>query len=176
MEPSHNRQSIEYKLLNQIKRYVACCKHKTIRCYSTVIGIQLFISLVCNSTIRTGFQIQIQELVMKIGVDKQLLHLSNSTGCYRWVSGCRFCCQNIFIVSVGVANNFTILQCFVSEFKNYDGNKNRSKSSINLQTNQPYILLGQGHSKDTKLNHSYEGFGILRAVILYVQPHYGYMM
>ena len=50
-------QHLEWKVPDQIKWYVACFKHETIRCYSIAIGIQLCTSLVFNSTIRISLQI-----------------------------------------------------------------------------------------------------------------------
>ena len=46
---------------------------------------------------------------LKITKEEHHLKLPNSAWCYRCVSGCCFFCQNIPSVSVGVANNFTIL-------------------------------------------------------------------
>ena len=40
--------------------------------------------------------------------DEHHINLPNSTGCYRFVSGCYFCCQNICSVSVGAEVPFTI--------------------------------------------------------------------
>ena len=102
-------QQIKYKPLHQIKRYIACCNRETIRWYSIAIGIQSFISLAFNSTIKKSSEFGSGSWCLKIGIDENMINLPNSAGCYRWVSGCRFCCQNIRIVSLGVANNVTIL-------------------------------------------------------------------
>ena len=53
----HGSLSQQIKYSRLIKRYIACFKHKTIRCYSIAIGIQQFITLVFNSTIRIDFRI-----------------------------------------------------------------------------------------------------------------------
>ena len=69
-------------------------------------------------------------LGLKIGINEYRLTLPNSIGCYRVVSSCCFCCQNIFSVSVGVATNVTVSSYFSQEFDKSDGTKRSIYSSF----------------------------------------------
>ena len=109
-------QQIEYKLRNQITRYVACCKHQTTRCYLIAIDVQSFISLVFKQYYKSRPQnvepFGYKGWGLKKEQDEYRLTLPNSIVCFLLVSGCCFFCQNIFILSVEVANNLTISQYF----------------------------------------------------------------